>query len=38
MQKSVLDDKHFHDEEAAFAYLEARLWPNGPGLPALRRR
>ena len=25
-----LDAKHFHDEGAAFAYLEARLWPNGP--------
>jgi transposase-like protein len=33
MQKSVLDDKHFHDEEAAYAYLEARLWPNGPVCP-----
>ena len=28
-----LDAKHFHDEEAAFAYLEARLWPNGPVCP-----
>jgi transposase-like protein len=26
----AIDAKHFHDEEAAFAYLEARLWPNGP--------
>ena len=33
MQKSVLDDKHFHDEEAAYAYLETRLWPNGPVCP-----
>jgi transposase-like protein len=33
MQKSVLDDKHFHDEHAAYAYLEARLWPNGPVCP-----
>ncbi|HML07754.1 MAG TPA: IS1595 family transposase [Xanthobacteraceae bacterium] len=33
MQSSVLDAKHFHDEEAAFAYLEARLWPNGPICP-----
>jgi transposase-like protein len=33
MQKSVLDDKHFHDEEAAIAYLEERLWPNGPVCP-----
>jgi transposase-like protein len=33
MQTSVLDAKHFHDEEAAYAYLEARLWPNGPLCP-----
>jgi len=29
MSNSVLDAKHFHDEEAAYAYLEARIWPNG---------
>jgi transposase-like protein len=28
--KSALSDAHFHNEEAAFAYLEARLWPTGP--------
>jgi transposase-like protein len=33
MQKSVLDAKHFHDEEAAYAYLEARVWPTGPVCP-----
>lgn len=33
MQTSVLDAKHFHDEEAAYAYLEARIWPNGPVCP-----
>lgn len=33
MANSVLDAKHFHDEEAAFAYLETRLWPNGPVCP-----
>jgi transposase-like protein len=33
MQTSVLDAKHFHDEQAAFDYLEARLWPNGPVCP-----
>lgn len=26
---SVLDSKHFHDEEAAYAYLEGRIWPEG---------
>jgi transposase-like protein len=33
MAKSVLDEKHFHDENAAYAYLEARIWPNGPVCP-----
>jgi transposase-like protein len=33
MQSSVLDAKHFHDEEAAYSYLEKRLWPNGPICP-----
>lgn len=30
---SVLSQKHFHDEEAAYAYVEARLWPDGPVCP-----
>lgn len=30
---SVLSDKHFHDERAAYAYVEARIWPNGPICP-----
>jgi transposase-like protein len=33
MKTSVLDEKHFHDEEAAYAYLEARVWTNGPVCP-----
>ncbi len=33
MSKSVLSAKHFHDEDAAFAYVEARLWPHGPLCP-----
>jgi transposase-like protein len=33
MTTSVLDAKHFHDEEAAYTYLEARVWPNGPVCP-----
>jgi len=24
---------HFHDEAAAFAYVEARVWPTGPACP-----
>ncbi len=30
---SVLAAPHFHNEEAAFEYVEARLWPNGPVCP-----
>jgi transposase-like protein len=30
---SVLSSPHFHDEEAAYAYVEARIWPNGPVCP-----
>lgn len=33
MSKSVLARAHFHDEAAAFAYLEEKLWPNGPVCP-----
>jgi transposase-like protein len=33
MAKSVLSAKHFQDETAAFAYVEAALWPNGPVCP-----
>lgn len=30
---SVLSKPYFHDEEAAFAYLEGILWPQGPLCP-----
>jgi transposase-like protein len=30
---SVLSAPHFHSEQAAYAYVEARLWPNGPICP-----
>ena len=30
---SALSAKHLHDEEAAFAYVEARIWPEGPVCP-----
>jgi transposase-like protein len=33
MAISVLDEDYFHDEEAAYCYLEARVWPNGPVCP-----
>lgn len=28
--KSVLSAPHFHAEAAAYAFVEAKLWPNGP--------
>ena len=30
---SALSAPHFHDEKAAFAYVEARVWPEGPVCP-----
>jgi hypothetical protein len=31
--KSVLSDKHFHNEAAAYAFVEVRVWSNGPVCP-----
>ena len=28
--QSKLSAPHFHFEDAAFAYVEVKLWPNGP--------
>jgi len=33
MARSVLDAPHYHNEEAAFAFVEAYLWPEGPICP-----
>jgi transposase-like protein len=30
---SVLSAKHFHDEKAAYAFVERHVWPNGPVCP-----
>ena len=30
---SVLTSPHFHDEAAAYEFVEARVWPNGPFCP-----
>jgi transposase-like protein len=30
---SALSAPHFHHEEAAYAYVEARIWPEGPVCP-----
>lgn len=31
--KSVISDRHFHDESAAYRFVEARVWPDGPVCP-----
>ena len=33
MAAPILSAPHFHDEEAAFAFVEARVWPQGPVCP-----
>lgn len=33
MSESILSQHHFHVEEAAYAHVEARIWPNGPVCP-----
>ena len=33
MANPILSAPHFHNEEAAFEYVEAHLWPNGPVCP-----
>lgn len=33
MSKSILDAKVFHDEAAAYRFVEERVWPNGPVCP-----
>ncbi|MGE0423894.1 MAG: IS1595 family transposase [Reyranellaceae bacterium] len=33
MARSVFDAPHFQNETAAFEYVEAHLWPNGPVCP-----
>ncbi len=33
MAKSAFNDPRFDDEAAAFAYVESKLWPDGPICP-----
>jgi len=33
MSKSIISSPHFHNEEAAYAFVEARIWPDGPVCP-----
>jgi len=32
-KESILSAPYFHDEQAAYEFVEARLWPNGPICP-----
>lgn len=33
MPDSILSAPHFHNEEAAYSYVESRIWPHGPVCP-----
>jgi transposase-like protein len=33
MSESILSAPHFHNEEAAYAFVESRVWPRGPVCP-----
>ena len=33
MNQSLISAPHFHNEEAAYAFIEARIWPDGPICP-----
>src|SRR5258708_15090937 len=33
MANSILSSAHFHNEEAAYKFVEARVWPRGPICP-----
>lgn len=33
MAESILSAPYFHNEEAAYAFVEARIWPRGPVCP-----
>ncbi|MGO9569137.1 MAG: IS1595 family transposase [Desulfomonilaceae bacterium] len=33
MSQAIISKPHFQNEEAAYAYVEARIWPNGPVCP-----
>lgn len=35
---SILSNPYFHNEEVAYEFVEARLWPNGPACPKCGER
>ncbi len=37
MSHAALSKPYFHDEEAAFSFIESRVWPHGPACHAVER-
>ena len=35
MNKPMVDSPHFHNEQAAYDFVESILWRSGPKCPAL---
>jgi transposase-like protein len=33
MKQSIISNSYFHNEEAAYEFIESRLWPDGPVCP-----
>ena len=33
MAESILSAPYFHNEEAAYEFVESRIWPSGPVCP-----
>jgi transposase-like protein len=33
MSQSIISTSHFHNEEAAYTFVESKVWPNGPVCP-----
>lgn len=33
MNNSIISTPHFHNEEAAYEFVESKIWPNGPVCP-----
>ena len=33
MSDAILNAPHFHNEQAAYEFVEARIWPNGAVCP-----
>ena len=34
MSESILSAPHFHNEEAAYKWVESHVWPDGPECPS----